>query len=60
MAVKAIRKQNSQYKELAPRLRYQVYDSYLKAQGIKAGMLNYDAVLMLVQAWRAARGHHKF
>ncbi len=51
----AIRKQNSQYKELAPRLRYQVYDSYLKAQGIKAGMLNYDAVLMLVQAWRAAR-----
>lgn len=51
----AIRKQNSQYKELAPRLRYQVYDSYLKAQGIKAGMLNYDAVLMLVQAWN----HHK-
>lgn len=51
----AIRKQHQKFKEIAPAIRYEVYDSYLKAQGIKAGMLNYDAVLMLVQAWRKAR-----
>ena len=48
----AIRRQHSKFKELAPAVRYEVYDSYLKAQGIAAGMLNYDDVLMLVQAWR--------
>lgn len=49
----AIRDQNRKFKELAPAIRYQVYDSYLKAQGISSGMLNYDEVLMLVRAWRA-------
>lgn len=48
----AIRAQHRKFKELAPAIRYEVYDSYLKAQGIKTGMLNYDEVLMLVQAWR--------
>jgi Protein of unknown function (DUF3810) len=51
----AIRVQNNKFKELAPELRYQVYDSYLKAQGIAAGMLNYEEVLMLVRAWRMKR-----
>ena len=50
----AIRLQNSKFKELAPAIRYEVYDSYLKAQGIHAGMLNYDEVLMLVWAWKKA------
>lgn len=50
--VRAIRKQNLQYQELAPAIRYEVYDAYLKAQGIKSGMLNYDEVLMLVVAYR--------
>ncbi len=52
----AIRKQNRKFKELAPAIRYEVYDSYLKAQGISAGMLNYDQVLMLVRAWRMKLG----
>lgn len=48
----AIFRQHSQYTEIAPAIRYQVYDSYLKAQGISSGMLNYDEVLMLVDAWK--------
>lgn len=48
----AIARQHRQYGEIAPALRYQVYDSYLKAQGISSGMLNYDEVLMLVEAWK--------
>jgi hypothetical protein len=51
----AIRDQHRKFKELAPEVRYQVYDSYLKAQGLSAGMLNYEEVLMLVRAWRKAR-----
>lgn len=51
----AIRAQHRKFKELAPAMRYQVYDSYLKAQGIQSGMLNYDEVLMLVEAWRKLR-----
>jgi len=54
--VHAIRDQHRKFKELAPQVRYQVYDSYLKAQGIESGMLNYEEVLMLVRAWRIARG----
>lgn len=52
---KAIRLQHRKFRELAPEVRYHVYDSYLKAQGIKSGMRSYDEVLMLVQAWRKAR-----
>ncbi len=52
----AIRRQNSKFHELAPAIRYEVYDSYLKAQGIASGMLNYDEVLMLVRAWRVKQG----
>ena len=51
----AIRKQHRKFTELAPAVRYQVYDSYLKAQGISAGMLNYEEVLMLVRAWRKSK-----
>lgn len=53
----AIRRQHRKFKELAPQVRYQVYDHYLKAQGIQSGMLNYDEVLMLVEAWRKAQKH---
>jgi len=51
----AIRDQHRKFKEFAPEVRYQVYDSYLKAQGISMGMLNYEEVLMLVRAWRKIR-----
>jgi len=52
---RAIRRQHQKFKEIAPAVRYQVYDAYLKSQGIASGMLNYEEVLMLVRAWRAKR-----
>ena len=48
----AIRLQNSKYRELAPSLRYAVYDEYLKAQGVAAGMGSYGEVVELVLAWK--------
>lgn len=46
----SIYKQNARFREWMPRLRYQVYDHYLKTQGIASGMLNYDEVIVLVRA----------
>ena len=40
------------YPDIMPKARYAAYDAYLKAQGIKEGMLNYSRVMMLVQAWK--------
>lgn len=51
----AIRRQHRKFRELAPTVRYRVYDSYLKAHGIESGMHSYGEVLVLVQAWRKAR-----
>lgn len=44
------------YPDLIPALQYRVYDAYLKSQGIREGMLNYDRVLVLTHAWRAKEG----
>lgn len=43
------------YPDIMPKARYAAYDAYLKAQGIKEGMLNYSRVMMLVQAWKAEK-----
>jgi len=40
------------YPDIMPKVRYAAYDAYLKAQGIKEGMLNYSRVMMLVKAWK--------
>lgn len=45
-----------EYPDIMPKVRYAAYDAYLKAQGIKEGMLNYSRVMMLVQAWKAKKG----
>lgn len=49
---RAIRRQHSKFQEIAPAVRYQVYDAYLKSQGVATGMESYEEVLMLVRAWR--------
>lgn len=49
---RAIEAQMDRFEEFFPSLRYSVYDSYLKAQGIEAGLLNYNTVIMLVRAMR--------
>jgi hypothetical protein len=40
------------YPDLIPHLQYRVYDAYLKSQGISEGMLNYDRVTILIEAWK--------
>jgi Protein of unknown function (DUF3810) len=50
--VRAIEARMNEYRELFPRWRNQVYDAYLKSQGIPTGMLNYSEVIMLVRAMR--------
>jgi Protein of unknown function (DUF3810) len=50
--VRAIQRQMDKYDEFFPKIRYQVYDSYLKSQGIGVGMLNYEEVIMLVRSMR--------
>jgi hypothetical protein len=52
--VAAIRRERARYSELAPKIRYEVYDAYLNTQGVTAGMESYDEVLMLVRAWRTS------
>ncbi|MCA0237364.1 MAG: DUF3810 domain-containing protein [Bacteroidetes bacterium] len=41
-----------QYPEFFEAFRYQLYDQYLKSQGISEGMANYGKVIPLVLAWR--------
>ena len=40
------------YPDIMPGARYIAYNTYLKAQGIKEGMKNYNRVIMLVHAWQ--------
>jgi hypothetical protein len=44
-----------QYPEFFASFRYEVYDQYLKAQGISEGMENYSKVIPLVLAWKQKR-----
>ncbi|MBX2926732.1 MAG: DUF3810 domain-containing protein [Saprospiraceae bacterium] len=40
------------YPDIFPRFRDAAYNTYLRAQGIREGMLNYDRVMMLARAYR--------
>ncbi len=48
----AINANLQRFPDIFPRARYVAYDTYLKAQGIHEGMLNYNRVTLLVEAWR--------
>ncbi|HHB51910.1 MAG TPA: DUF3810 domain-containing protein [Saprospiraceae bacterium] len=48
----AINENSLKYPDWMPKLRYFAYDQYLKSQGIKEGIENYNRVLMLVDAWQ--------
>jgi hypothetical protein len=49
-----IQRFSNKYDDWMPKLQYKMYDAFLKGQGIKEGMLNYDAVIGLVMAYKAA------
>lgn len=49
-----IQNYSNRYEDWMPNLQYKIYDAYLKGQGIKEGMLNYNKVIGLVLAHKAA------
>jgi len=52
--LEAISDHISRYKDLMPKYRDVIYDSYLKKHGVKAGIKSYDQMIMLIAAYRRA------
>ena len=50
--LQAIYDNRALYQDIAPALRNAAYDHYLKAQGIREGLLNYGTVVQLVEGYR--------
>lgn len=50
--LQAIYDNSELYKDIAPVVRDAAYDTYLKAQGIHEGLLNYGTVVQLVEGYR--------
>jgi hypothetical protein len=50
--LQAIYDNSEQYKDIAPVIRDVAYDTYLKAQGIHEGLLNYGKVIRMVEGYR--------
>ena len=50
--LRAIYQNNEKYPELMPKMRYKIYDEYLKAQGIQEGNRNYSRVVKLFAYYR--------
>ena len=44
------------YPDLFPRFRHAVYNSYLKAHGVREGMASYNEVITLLAAWKREHG----
>lgn len=54
--LRAIRRQIEKHPDIFPAARDAAYTAYLRAQGIKDGLKNYDRVIMMVHAWRGDNG----
>jgi len=50
--LEAIRKQHNSYPDILPSVRDFIYDHYLKAQGVEAGLTSYAEVILLEMAYR--------
>lgn len=40
------------YPEIMPVIRDKIYDTYLKANGLSDGLMNYDKILLMFKAWK--------
>jgi len=47
-----MRNQTAKYKDFFPMLRDDIYNTYLKTQGVKDGMASYSQVVILYREWR--------
>lgn len=50
--LEAINKNLLAYPDIAPKIRDQTYDAYLRSQGLRDGMANYDKDILMVEAWK--------
>jgi Protein of unknown function (DUF3810) len=48
----AIKKNMDEYADWMPVLQPLMYDTFLKSQGVKAGMMSYSEILLLVHDWK--------
>jgi hypothetical protein len=55
--LKAIRENSDRYPDFIPQWRDVVYDSFLKSQGLREGVLSYDNILALARAWRQTQSY---
>ena len=53
-----IYEQLQKYPDILPKLRYFIYDSYLKSHGVKEGMISYSRVVHLASAWSEKYGKY--
>lgn len=57
--LQAIYDNGERYKAIAPVVRDATYDTYLKAQGIHEGLLNYGKVVRMVEGYRKAKSDRR-
>jgi len=55
----AVREAYRQYPDFFPEFNERAYNSYLQSQGVKEGILSYQQLVALVQAWRVKAAKHK-
>jgi hypothetical protein len=53
----AVRKKMNEYPDLLPALRNWMYDHYLNAQGVHAGIKSYSSIVQMVTAWEIRRDY---
>tara|TARA_Y100000385_G_C13104258_1_gene646541 strand:- start:2325 stop:3389 length:1065 start_codon:yes stop_codon:yes gene_type:complete len=51
-----IYKELQKYPDILPKLRYFLYDSYLKSHGVTEGMISYSRVIHLAASWKEKQG----
>ncbi|MEE9374648.1 MAG: DUF3810 family protein [Saprospiraceae bacterium] len=47
----------NEYPDILPKLRYFLYDSYLKSHGVTEGMISYSRMIYLAASWKSKNGN---
>lgn len=55
-ALDKIRTNNAKYPDIMPAVRDAVYDTYLRSNGVKEGLVSYSMIIRMVHAYRLQQG----
>jgi hypothetical protein len=55
-ALNDIRTNNAKYPDIMPAVRDAVYDTYLRSNGVKEGLVSYSMIVRMVHAYRVQQG----